>query len=160
MLQRKPPKGLFLHFMERRLLSGLLDKEKASRMTGSVIKFDRRKGYGFISEHTQARARFAEYVRGQPNDGGPDIFVHYTDICQGRTFSLTSEEKKKLSWCSRVDMPPRQVECNFENYDPPGSKEQIKKEFKYLVPGERVKFYVTYDQHSHSTKATSVDYLD
>ncbi|KJP85346.1 hypothetical protein AK88_05007 [Plasmodium fragile] len=144
MLQRKPPKGLFFHHMERRLLSGLLDKEKASRMTGSVIKFDRRKGYGFI----------------KPNDGGPDIFVHYTDICQGRTFSLTSEEKKKLSWCSRVDMPPRQAEYDYENEDPPGKKEQIKTEFKYLVPGERVKFYVTYDQQSHSTKATHVDYLD
>ncbi|ANQ06047.1 Uncharacterized protein PCOAH_00003630 [Plasmodium coatneyi] len=144
MLQRKPPKGLFFHLMERRFLSGLLDKERASRITGTVIKFDRRKGYGFI----------------KPNDGGPDIFVHYTDICQGRTFSLTSEEKKKLSWCSRVDMPPRQADYNYESDDPPGRKEQIKTEFKYLVPGERVKFYVTYDQQSHSTKATNVDYLD
>lgn len=144
MLQRKPPKGLFFHLMERRLFSGLLDKERASRITGTVIKFDRRKGYGFI----------------KPNDGGPDIFVHYTDICQARTFSLTTEEKKKLSWCSRVDMPPRQEEYNYGNDNPPAKKEQIKTEFKYLVPGERVKFYVTYDQQSHSTKAINVDYLD
>ncbi|EUD64734.1 hypothetical protein C922_04878 [Plasmodium inui San Antonio 1] len=79
----------------------------------------------------------------------------------GRTFSLTSEEKKKLSWCSRLDMQPRQEDYNFESDDPPpGRKEQIKTQFKYLVPGERVKFYVTYDQQSHSTKATNVDLLD
>ncbi|KMZ82909.1 hypothetical protein PVIIG_04660 [Plasmodium vivax India VII] len=144
MLQGKPPKGLFFHLISRRPLSGLLDKERASRMTGSVIKFDRRKGYGFI----------------KPNDGGPDIFVHYTDICQGRTFSLTSEERKKLSWRSGVDVPPRQADYTFDGEDPPGGKEKMKSEFKYLVPGERVKFDVAYDQQSHSTKATNVDYLD
>ncbi|SOS76121.1 cold-shock protein, putative [Plasmodium sp. gorilla clade G1] len=148
MLRRK----IHIHFnsYKKHFFSQLINKEKHDKITGNVIMFDKRKGYGFI----------------KPNDGGPDIFVHYTDICQSRTFEVTNEEKKKLAWNANMDITQKKEEYNFE-YDNNNNnnkhnkkKEEIKKEFKYLVPGERVKFSVIYDEKSNSSKAINVDYID
>ncbi|ETW39162.1 hypothetical protein PFTANZ_00100, partial [Plasmodium falciparum Tanzania (2000708)] len=82
----------------------------------------------------------------------------------GRTFEVTNEEKKKLAWNANMDITQKKEEYNFE-YDNNNNKhnkkkEEIKKEFKYLVPGERVKFSVIYDEKSNSSKAINVDYID
>ncbi|GAW79083.1 cold-shock protein [Plasmodium gonderi] len=143
LIRKKLDRIFFPFFGRRRHISDLMDKEKASRITGCVTKFDKYKGYGFI----------------RPNDGGPEIFVHYTDICHDRSLSLTSEEKKKLSWNSNINLRISKEDFDFEN-EHVGRKEEIKREFKYLIPGERVKFSVIYDEQNHSSKAICVEYLD
>ncbi|SOV10248.1 cold-shock protein, putative [Plasmodium sp. gorilla clade G2] len=138
---------IHIHFngYKKYFFSQLINKKKYDKITGNVIMFDKRKGYGFI----------------KPNDGGPDIFVHYTDICQSRTFEVTNEEKKKLAWnASMEDIKQKKEEYNFEHDNKNNKKKEIKKEFKYLVPGERVKFSVIYDEKSNSSKAINVDYID
>ncbi|KAI4840904.1 cold-shock protein [Plasmodium brasilianum] len=146
MFNKKLPKKLnsnFFSFSKTRLFSELVHKEKHDKITGNVIKFDRRKGYGFI----------------KPNDGGPDIFVHYTDIFLNRNFYVSSDEKKKLLWNSNVNLGRMKDNFDFEN-DSVKKKDEIKKEFKYLIPGERVKFSVIYDEKNHSSKAVNVEYLE
>ncbi|CRH03050.1 cold-shock protein, putative [Plasmodium relictum] len=132
----------FLNCFKKIFFSELINKEKNDKITGNVVKFDKRKGYGFI----------------KPNDGGPDIFVHYSDICYSRSFAITNDEKKKLAWTSNMDLRNSKIDFNFENDNK--KKQEIKKEFKYLIPGEKVKFSVIYDEKSHSSKAINVEYLD
>ncbi|KNG75894.1 cold-shock protein [Plasmodium falciparum IGH-CR14] len=111
MLRRK----IHIHFnsYKKHFFSQLINKEKHDKITGNVIMFDKRKGYGFI----------------KPNDGGPDIFVHYTDICQSRTFEVTNEEKKKLAWNANMDITQKKEEYNFE-YDNNNNKHNKKKKKK------------------------------
>ncbi|CRG93349.1 cold-shock protein, putative [Plasmodium gallinaceum] len=131
----------FLNFFKKFFFSEFINKEN-DKITGNVVKFDKRKGYGFI----------------KPNDGGPDVFVHYSDICHNRSYAITSKEKNKLTWNSNMNLRNNKDDLNFENdYK---KEQEIKKEFKYLIPGERVKFSVIYDEKSHSSKAINVEYLD
>ncbi|CXH86390.1 cold-shock protein, putative [Plasmodium berghei] len=141
MLLKKKTKYNFGIFMNP-YFSSLINREQNNKITGNVIKFDKRKGYGFI----------------KPNDGGPDVFVHYTEICQNRSFSVTNEEKKKLEWHSNINLTNKKDEFNYEHDNP--KKKEIQNEFKYLIPGERVKFHVIYDRTSHSSKAINVEFID
>ncbi|VWU49110.1 cold-shock protein, putative [Hepatocystis sp. ex Piliocolobus tephrosceles] len=131
------------NLIKKRLYSVTINGEHCSKITGHVVKFDRRKGYGFI----------------KPNDGGPEIFVHYTDISLNRSFNVTSDEKKKIAWSSSVNFKNSKDDFNYEN-EQKKKKEEIKSEFKYLIPGERVRFSVIYDQRNHSSKAVNVEFLD
>ncbi|CAD2084487.1 cold-shock protein, putative [Plasmodium vinckei lentum] len=141
LLLKKKTKYNFSIFMNA-YFSGLINREQNNKITGNVIKFDKRKGYGFI----------------KPNDGGPDVFVHYTEICQNRSFSVTNEEKKKLEWQSNPNLVNKKDEFNYEHDSQ--KKKEIQNEFKYLIPGERVKFHVIYDQKNNSSKAINVEFID
>ncbi|SBS80023.1 cold-shock protein, putative [Plasmodium ovale curtisi] len=65
-------------------------------------------------------------------------------------FSVTGDEKRKLTWNSSMHLSNKKDDINFEITERK-KKDEINSEFKYLIPGELVKFSVMYDQKSHSS---------